>query len=461
MKKRILGIVLSSAIILGSLVPNISYANDRILNVERIAGSNRIETAVKVSRKNFRKSENAIIASGEDFPDALVGGTLATQIEAPILLVGKNSLPKEVSNELKRLEVDKVYLLGGKNSISVNVEDNIGKSGIEVHRLAGKDRVETAGKIADLRYRLMEITDADNFVSSVNGYKFADSLAAAPFVGQFQIKTKKGITLNELYPTNIDGADMVFGGINSVPSSVGEKHRFAGSSREETAVKVAEGYKTFLNKDIDTIVLVDGYKFPDALASAPVAAVNNGAILLTNSKKLSKATKEFIYNNKNIENIIIIGGENSVSKSIERELKSKINGNTPSMENEFDKLDKGLQAFLMTSITDERVFEYRNLDHMMFFYDTRGDYYYSFITSGVGSGHPMNKYKVDGNNIIFMKSVVLIGATDIETRGSKGESTTKEKLYEEYLRHKDEYDKAVGKMEITKDFDIVKVIEEN
>ena len=48
--------------------------------------------------------------------------------------------------------------------------------------------------------------------------------------------------------------------------------------------------------------------------------MNDGTILLTKPNKLNEDTKAFIRSN-NIKNIIIVGGEKSVSKSVENELK--------------------------------------------------------------------------------------------------------------------------------------------
>ena len=48
----------------------------------------------------------------------------------------------------------------------------------------------------------------------------------------------------------------------------------------------------------------------------------NAAILLTNSKTLNEDTREYIKANTNIKNIIIVGGEKSISSSVEDELKA-------------------------------------------------------------------------------------------------------------------------------------------
>ena len=73
--------------------------------------------------------------------------------------------------------------------------------------------------------------------------------------------------------------------------------------------------------DIDTIVLASGEDYPDALCAGPLASSKNAAILLTNSKTLNEDTREYIKANTNIKNIIIVGGERSISSSVEDELK--------------------------------------------------------------------------------------------------------------------------------------------
>ncbi len=324
MKKKILSLMLALTFVFSTLLPATSLANTKDLNVSRISGSGRYETAVEASKATFDKSKYAVVASGEKFADALVGGTLAVQIEAPILLVGKNSIPSVVSSEIKRLGAEKVYLLGGTGTVSNTVENQIKNLGVDVERLAGKDREETSDKIMDAKLSFTTGESRITGITLIDGYNFADSLSAAPLIGRMS-SMEYGIML--LYPyTAVDlnkeeVPPMIIGGYNSVPKLKKEGDRFAGSDRYETAVKVADAHKTKLMKDIDTVVLVDGTEFPDALSSAPVASMNNGAILLTHPTNFSKATKDYINNNDNIKNVIIVGGENSVSKNIENELK--------------------------------------------------------------------------------------------------------------------------------------------
>lgn len=358
MKKRILGVFLLLTIV-GTLVPSISLADEnelvndenifveelteeelaeekldmkedlnnlsdykdnfsRKISVSRVSGSNRYETSVMASKRTFKSSEYAVIASGERYEDALVGGTLASQIEAPMLLVSKDNISKDILEELRRLNVEKVYLLGGINTVSDNITNAIESNNIKVERLSGKDRIETAEEIEEVRFAHASFIIPGDYYAVIDGNNFADSLAAAPFVGQMSPTTylypyMKGSKNNKPYY-------MAIGGYNSVPKGEQERIRISGKDRFETAVEVAKSYRRRLEIEIETIVLVDGTHYPDALASSSVASMNNGAILLTNPNDLPVTTKNFIESNKSIKEVIIVGGENSVSNKIRREI---------------------------------------------------------------------------------------------------------------------------------------------
>jgi len=72
-------------------------------SVDRIAGPNRYATAAAVSKSTFDSSGVIFIATGENFPDALAGGPVAGQLGGPILLVQKDAVPGNTSNEIARL----------------------------------------------------------------------------------------------------------------------------------------------------------------------------------------------------------------------------------------------------------------------------------------------------------------------------------------------------------------------
>ena len=94
-----------------------------------------------------------------------------------------------------------------------------------------------------------------------------------------------------------------------------------GRNRYETSAMIASNYynKYILNLPCDTVVIVSGENFPDGLSAAGFTALHNAPILLTPKKHLDPAVRSFLKNNP-VRKVIIVGGENSVSKSVENEL---------------------------------------------------------------------------------------------------------------------------------------------
>jgi hypothetical protein len=73
--------------------------------VSRIAGADRVVTALMASQAEFQIPGSAggvVLASGDNYPDALVGVPLAAARNAPILLTPRDSLPDPVYAEIQR-----------------------------------------------------------------------------------------------------------------------------------------------------------------------------------------------------------------------------------------------------------------------------------------------------------------------------------------------------------------------
>ena len=224
-----------------------------------------------------------------------------------------------ISDNYSRITFGRSFLVGGTNSVSKKVEDEIHKNISVTIRLAGKKRLDTALSIyGPMLEKRKELVLGDAF-SSYNGYVYADALTAMPYMYQLNKSTMGPLPL---LPYAGEDASIVFGGYNSVPKLVGERSRIYGADRYKTAVEIAKAFKSNLNKDVDTIVLASGEDYPDALCAGPLASSKNAAILLTKSKTLNEDTKEYIKVNTNIKNIIIVGGERSISSSVEDELRT-------------------------------------------------------------------------------------------------------------------------------------------
>lgn len=92
--------------------------------VRRVAGEDRYETSALLAEQTA-PGEAAMVASGEDFPDALAGTALAGHlgVDVPLLLTQPDNLPEATGSVLSDREPATVDLLGGE----LTINDSVGK----------------------------------------------------------------------------------------------------------------------------------------------------------------------------------------------------------------------------------------------------------------------------------------------------------------------------------------------
>ncbi len=115
---------LSVGLLFGILVlTSTNFANPSKL--ERIEGENRYERAVKLSESLYPDGTGTVVVeSGEDFPDALSSGPLAALLDGPVLLVG-GDISKGTLDEIQRLGPSRILAIGGKSSVSEDIENKL------------------------------------------------------------------------------------------------------------------------------------------------------------------------------------------------------------------------------------------------------------------------------------------------------------------------------------------------
>jgi putative cell wall-binding protein len=88
-----------------------------------LVGADRYGTAAMVATTFFTATTSAGIATGLAFPDALSGGALLANIDAPLLLAAPTSLPGPTSVFLtnSKATIDAVDLMGGLTALSAGV----------------------------------------------------------------------------------------------------------------------------------------------------------------------------------------------------------------------------------------------------------------------------------------------------------------------------------------------------
>ncbi len=190
-------------------------------SVDRYDGADRYEVSALISAKTFLPGLPVVyVASGEVFPDALSGSAAAGLNRAPVLLVGKNSVPKVIADELARLKPPKIIVLGGANTVSDAVVAQL-KGIAPTSRTAGADRYEVSANTA-----VGAFINPNRVVFIASGEVFPDALSGSPaaivrgapvlLVSKDSIPASVAAQLARLTPGRI----VVLGGVNSISTRV-------------------------------------------------------------------------------------------------------------------------------------------------------------------------------------------------------------------------------------------------
>lgn len=114
--------------------------------VSRVAGADRIATAIELSRARPVDSRTVVLARADDPTDALVAGPLAGVLEAPVLITPPDTLDGRVLDEIRRRKATHAVVVGV--APSAKVVGALQGAGLTVERLRGEDRFSTADAVA-------------------------------------------------------------------------------------------------------------------------------------------------------------------------------------------------------------------------------------------------------------------------------------------------------------------------
>jgi N-acetylmuramoyl-L-alanine amidase len=120
---------------------------NRGLSVERIAGQNRYDTSRKIADRliSLRGPSTAHLVNGEAYADAVSISSVAGRYRQPILLTQSNQLHPEVQQIANTVKDWRI--IGGPNSVSNNVENQLRSRVNNVTRLSGADRYEVNRRV--------------------------------------------------------------------------------------------------------------------------------------------------------------------------------------------------------------------------------------------------------------------------------------------------------------------------
>ncbi|MDR1321613.1 MAG: cell wall-binding repeat-containing protein [Gracilibacteraceae bacterium] len=252
---------------------------------DRIAGAERIATALNIAAQGWTEASAVIIcpAETEHLVDSLVAAPLAGQENAPILLTAKTSLAPEVKARVQALGAGKVYTIGAVADSVVSELRAI--PGVNVEKLSGLDRRATAAAVGA---KLNGVNGT--FVVGYNS--LADAVSIASFAAANRYRVVLSSPGGQAPPAQLTAPVYLVGGSGSVADIAGAV-RLDGDDRFALNAAVIAGlpFKT------DQIYLASGVTLAEALIAAPLAARSGAAIALSDASGVSligtEAAKKF------------------------------------------------------------------------------------------------------------------------------------------------------------------------
>ncbi len=299
----------------------------------RLAGTNRYDTSRAVADATFGTDTTvAVMASGENFPDALAANYLAGASDAPVILTAKGQLSPEAKTALEAVGATGVLLVGGSAAVSEDVVAQLETAGYTVDRIAGGDRYATAQAVAEsVPEESIGSLDADVGRTALlaSGNRFPDALAGGPlsYHSAFpMLLTSKMVlpdqTKQAIQNLGIEEVVILGGDVAISPEVEAEVlalgvtvRRVEGANRMGTATAIADLAVSELGFAVNHANIARGDEFADALSGGPHAGTETTPILLTATPDvLGAPTKTWLQDHSDtLTTLHVFGGSSAVS----------------------------------------------------------------------------------------------------------------------------------------------------
>ena len=309
----------------------LTWFNNISADVDKLAGEDRYETAVRIAKEvaslntlktnhSTNKVFNIVLVNGDSLVDGLSAAPLAAKLanddkqgNAPILLTEKNSLPKATKDYLMSLIDNKanknvtVSIVGGDGVVSNSVVKELKSMNLKVKRYGGADRQATSMAVA-------EVVGFDNgaFVVGATGEADAMSVAgvAASEVAPIVVSGFEG--LSEYTVQELDGKTVkVIGGEGAVSAEdfkaikevTNKVERISGEDRKATNAAVINKFYTALGNSTESVIVAKDDVLIDALTASNLSVVHNSPIVLATNSLTNDQLNAVVKNATNAQNV--------------------------------------------------------------------------------------------------------------------------------------------------------------
>lgn len=298
---------------------NIQTVEVQATRFASVAGGNRYKTAAEIAKKAFPTAPaEAILVTGENFPDALSANAYAGAKNAPVLLSKLSELPQPTKDLLTKTwskSVKTVTIIGG--GFDKKVETALKGCGVTtIKHIAGKNRYKTAEEVckAGIEEKLWNMTWP---VAIATGQTSADALAFSPWSyglhlpillaknGEVSASTKTLISKFGFVIMLGSSSTVKDSCLSSAQKAAHRYERLAGSNRFKTSLAIAKYFVgTAHMGSYGGAAYADGTDehFPDALVGGMLQGQLRAPIILT--KPGQKDVKSFTTGTMNNEDVI-------------------------------------------------------------------------------------------------------------------------------------------------------------
>lgn len=325
------------------------YRTSAAPEVVRTSGDDRYLTAIETSKAYFEGADKAVLCTGLNFPDALAAAPLARLVRGPLLLTRTDAVSPATMNELDRLGVETIWVIGGETVISPSVMTQLNDAGFTTIRIAGADRFETSTEIARAMDDMLVGAYGVRMAFFARGDNFPDALAVGPvaagalspiiLVRNDEVPAVVEQAVDELGLTSgviVGGADVVSNGVRDALRTLmiangGDDHdpqivdRWSGDTRYETAIAIVENGLAARWIDLDTLGFATGFNFPDALGGGAALGYYGSGLLLTTPAALPASVETFLDEQEyRIGRTDFFGGTDVVSDAVKTAVTAKL-----------------------------------------------------------------------------------------------------------------------------------------
>lgn len=186
-------------------------------------------------------------------------------------------------------------------------------------RISGNNRYMTSVEVSKFSY------ESAGAVVIASGEGFADALAGGALAnavdGPILLVGKETVSDSVIDEIKRLGTSKIYllGGSGTISETVedelknlAEVERIAGADRYQTSILITK--KVMEIKPVEAVLVANGTNFADALSAGGYIVKKSAALVLTNGKTISDELEALL---GELENFVVLGGENSVSGEVQ------------------------------------------------------------------------------------------------------------------------------------------------